>query len=79
MGSSQSSNRPNESKRYSRVGDQIKSVLRRPGPATPENNGEDVKPQSTSIANNQVVTNGNHNKTPTSETETKKADHIAVV
>lgn len=76
MGSSQS--RPNDdSKRHSRVGDQLKSVLRRPSPATRENNGEEVKPLS---KGEEVTTNGKQqDKTPTPETEPTKPSTAAAV
>lgn len=71
MGSSQS--RSHESKHHSRVGDQLlKSVLRRPAPTAQENNEDAAKPQSTSVTI-QEPTNGSHDKTPTPETEPKKA------
>jgi hypothetical protein len=76
MGSSQS--RPNESKPHSKVGDQLKSVLRRPSPSIRENNNGDevAKPHSKAVE----VTNGKHdNKTPTPETEPTKASTVVWV
>jgi hypothetical protein len=72
MGSSQS--RSTESKRYSRVaiGDQLKSVLRRPSPSTQENNGDVEKPHSADVTE-QEVTNSNHDEISTPETERKMA------
>jgi hypothetical protein len=73
MGSSQS--RPNDSKRYSRPGDQLKSVFRRPDPST---NGDDEKPHSAGVAG-QEVANGNHDDTSIPEAEQKRASTAVCV
>ena len=73
MGSSQS--RHNETNRHSRVGDQLKTALRKPGPSAQENNnnGDDEKPQSAGVSEH-GVTNGNHDDTiSTPETGQKRA------
>ena len=71
MGSSQS--RSNDPKRLSRVGDQLKSVLRRPNPSAQENNEDDsdAKPHSVAAVE-QEITNGNHDEPSTSETVQKE-------
>ena len=75
MGSSQS--RSVDSKHHSRVGDQLKSVLRRPSPSTRQNNVDEVKPDGKGVE----VTNGkqnHHDKTPTPETEPTKPSTAVV-
>ena len=62
MGNSQSQSDGNL-KRYSRIGDQLRSVLRRQGRPAQENTADDEKPQKTGVAE-QAVTNGGHDETP---------------